>query len=230
MVLENLFYVISKDFRGNVGEKFFCSKLAEVSNFILIDFILLILLLLLKIVYNCYNLFQLYYWFKVKNKGLSQIYLITKYMILCMYVDDIYIYIYICIFVWTLIDIYMILDNMTMFWLWYPANGGYSLVCKVFLSSLMLTYMRDILIINLGGKKSSDRIRQRLLEIVFFFFFEILRVHLYVCIGFKLNWNYLWNFGFDWIMKMAEELCSNIWSLLYMCCCSLNLVFELLNC
>ena len=94
MVLENLFYVISKDFRGNVGEKFFCSKLAEVSNFILIDFILLILLLLLKIVYNCYNLFQLYYWFKVKNKGLSQIYLITKYMILCMYVDDIYIYIY----------------------------------------------------------------------------------------------------------------------------------------
>ena len=107
MVLEKLFYVISKDFRGNVGEKFFCSKLAEVSNFILIDFILLILLLLLKIVYNCYNLFQLYYWFKIKNKGLSQIYLITKYMILCMYLDDIYIYIcmYICLnFDWYIYD------------------------------------------------------------------------------------------------------------------------------
>ena len=43
----------------------------------------------------------------------------------------------------------MILDNMTMFWLWYPVNGGYSLVCKVFLLGLMLTYMRDILVNNL---------------------------------------------------------------------------------
>ena len=64
----------------------------------------------MKIVYNCYNLFQLYYSFKVKNKGLSQIYLITEYMIIYIYIYIfgwyIYIYIYIYIFVWTQIDIY----------------------------------------------------------------------------------------------------------------------------
>ena len=32
------------------------------------------------------------------------------------------------------IYIYMILDNLTMFWLWYPANGRYSLVLKLVLS------------------------------------------------------------------------------------------------
>ena len=72
-----------------------------------------------------------------------------------MYVFGWYIYIYIYIYICLNSDwyIYMILDNMTMFWLWYPANGGYSLVCKVFLSSLMLTYKRDILVINLEKKK-----------------------------------------------------------------------------
>ena len=58
----------------------------------------------MKVVYNCYNLFQLYYLFKVKNKGLSKIYLITEYMILYMYLDDIYVCV--CVCVWTLIDIY----------------------------------------------------------------------------------------------------------------------------
>ena len=67
-------------------------------------------------------LFQLYYWFKVKNKELSQIYLIAEYIIL-----------YICIwmryiFVRNYDFIYMNIDNLTMNWFWYLANGGYSLV------------------------------------------------------------------------------------------------------
>ena len=36
--------------------------------------------------------------------------------------------------------IYMILDNMTMFWLWYPANGYYSLVLKLVLSEASRAY------------------------------------------------------------------------------------------
>ena len=36
--------MISKDFRGSVREKFFCGELVEMSNLILIGFILLILL------------------------------------------------------------------------------------------------------------------------------------------------------------------------------------------
>ena len=43
------------------------------------------------------------------------------------------IYIYICIwiryiFVRNYDFLYMIMDNLTMNWFWYPANGGYSLV------------------------------------------------------------------------------------------------------
>ena len=66
-------------------------------------------------------LFQLYYWFKVKNKELSQIYLITTYMIFYLYLNEIY-------FCLNYDLIYMILDNLTIFWLWYLVNEGYLLV------------------------------------------------------------------------------------------------------
>ena len=110
---------------------FFYSELVEISNIILTSFILFILLYfsywILFIIITF--LFQLYYWFKVKNKELSQIYSITEYMIL-------YIYIYIWMiffFFFELWFICMILDNMIMFWLWYLANGGYLLVPKLIL-------------------------------------------------------------------------------------------------
>ena len=83
--------MISKDFRESIREKFFWGELAEVSNLILIGYILRIL-----ITENCLHLLQFYFncfsfhWFKVKNKELSQIYLITKYMILYMYLNEIY--------------------------------------------------------------------------------------------------------------------------------------------
>ena len=56
--------MISKDFRESVREKFFCGELAEVSNLILIDFILRILttkncLHLLQFYFNCFNYIDL---------------------------------------------------------------------------------------------------------------------------------------------------------------------------
>ena len=53
--------MISKDYRGSVREKFFYGKLVEVSNFILIGFILLILpyfnywklFIIVTILFNC---------------------------------------------------------------------------------------------------------------------------------------------------------------------------------
>ena len=116
MVLVKLFKVIFKDLRS-VREKFFCGELIEVSNLILIDFILLILLYFnyWKLFIIVTILFQLYFLIEVKNKELSQIYLITKYVILYMSLDEIY-------FCLNSNLIYMILDNMTMFWLCYLAN------------------------------------------------------------------------------------------------------------
>ena len=48
--------MISKDFRKSVKDKFFCSELAEVSNLILISFVLLILT-----TENCSQLLQFYF-------------------------------------------------------------------------------------------------------------------------------------------------------------------------
>ena len=49
--------MIFKDFRESVREKFFCSKLAEVSNLILIGFILHILT-----IENCLQFLQFYFY------------------------------------------------------------------------------------------------------------------------------------------------------------------------
>ena len=134
MVPVKLFKVIFKDLRS-VREKFFCGELIEVSNLILIDFILLILLYFnyWKLFIIVTILFQLYFLIEVKNKELSQIYLITKYVILYMSLDEIY-------FCLNSNLIYMILDNLTIFWLWYPATGGYSLVLKLVLFGASRTY------------------------------------------------------------------------------------------
>ena len=48
---------ISKYFRESVKKKFFCGELVEVSNFILIDFILRILT-----IENCLQLLQFYFY------------------------------------------------------------------------------------------------------------------------------------------------------------------------
>ena len=84
---------------------FFYSELVEISNIILTSFILFILLYfsywILFIIITF--LFQLYYWFKVKNKELSQIYSITEYMILYIYI---YIFEWFFFFFWTLIYMY----------------------------------------------------------------------------------------------------------------------------
>ena len=58
----------------------------------------------------------------ISNKGLLQIYFNTEYMIfIYMLESDIF-------FVRNYDFIYMIMNNLTMNWFWYPANGGYSLV------------------------------------------------------------------------------------------------------